>query len=256
MKSPLKIGFSSCFFHADPARSLFKGKTLLYLEQSLAHWVLSEGALVYLIPSVPSSGTLGLTDLVAAVDGVVLQGGSDVSPRNYNEQPLKPEWSGDFVRDQYEKALVQECLAMRKPIFGICRGAQLLNVALGGSLYQDIGTQVERSRVHRNWEVYDQIYHQIRIEPGSGLQKLYPNQKSGKVNTVHHQAIKELAKTLRAEAISEEDGIIEAVRYTGDSYAVALQWHPEFHDPKDATLLDARPILREFLSEARKSGGK
>ncbi len=250
MKKRFKIGLSSCFFHADPQRAIFKGKTLMYMEQSLANWVMSEDVLAYLVPA--PGGKISLPELVEEMDGIVLQGGSDVAPGSYGEKAIKPEWGGDAVRDAYEIALVKECLARKKPLLGICRGAQLLNVALGGTLYQDITHQVPHSRVHRNWEVYDQIFHNVRIEAGGGLAKLYPGKTSVKVNTVHHQAVKDLAKELKVEATSEEDGIVEAARYTGGSFALAVQWHPEFQDPSDASLLDGKPILREFLEEVRR----
>ena len=249
---PLVIGLSSCFFHADPTRPIFKGKTLIYLEQSAANWVMREGVLAYLVPPAPTEGPIQLRDLVAHLDGVVLQGGSDVCPKSYGEEALRPEWNGDWVRDQYEIQLVQECLAQKKPLLGICRGAQLLNVALGGTLYQDIGTQLPKARVHRNWDVYDQIFHDIRFSEGSSLSRLYAGTTTARVNTVHHQAVKDLGKQLRVEATSVEDGVVEAIRYTGDGFALALQWHPEFQDPKDQTLLDGRIVLREFLDAAKR----
>lgn len=253
MPTPIKIGFSSCFLHADPQRAIFKGKTLLYLEEKLAHWVMTEGALGLLLPSTPPSGGITARDLIAAIDGLILQGGADVAPETYGETPLSPFWKGDAVRDAHEIALVKECLAQKKPIFGICRGAQLLNVALGGTLYQDIQTQVPDSLVHRDWDIYDQNFHEARIDNDSGLSKLYPGVRTFRINTVHHQAIKDLAKGLRAEALCTDDDIIEFVRYLGPSYAVAAQWHPEWHDPEDKTLLDGKPILREFLDEVRKA---
>src|SRR5260221_11341194 len=124
-----KIGISACFFHPDPLRPIFKGKTLLYLEQSLSHWIMSEGAQPWLIPTPAPGSQVSLGGLIEGLDGLVLQGGSDVSPQSYGETPLKPEWSGDFVRDQYEIALVKEFRLQAKPVLGICLAAQLLNVA-------------------------------------------------------------------------------------------------------------------------------
>jgi putative glutamine amidotransferase len=252
----LKIGVSTCFFHADPTRPVFKGKTLIYAEQSITHWVMSQDALPFLVPP-PSAGShVTLRDLVAELDGLLLEGGSDVCPKSYGESPLKPEWNGDYVRDQYEQALMRECIAQGKPVLGICRGAQLINVACGGTLYQDIETQIPGSLNHRNWEIYDQNFHAIAIEPGSGLAKLYPGQSTAKINTVHHQAIKNLGKGLKIEARCPTDGVIEAVRLQStQDYVVAVQWHPEFQDPKDKSLLDGAPILADFLREtkARKS---
>ena len=170
----LRIGISSCFFPADNQRAIFKGKTLLYSAQPLSDWILSKGALAYQIPSLPQGSPIKMSDFVSDLDGLVLQGGSDVAPQSYGEVPLKPEWGGDFVRDQYEKELFNEFRTQKKPILGVCRGLQLINVALGGTLYQDITTQVEaartHNRVHRNWDIYDHF----RAGCMSGVASLNP----------------------------------------------------------------------------------
>ncbi len=250
----LKIGISSCFFHADPQRAVFKGKTLLYLEQSLSQWIMSGGALCYLIP--PPAGPVSLSEQVAEMDALVLQGGSDLAPKSYGETPLKPEWGGDPVRDVYEQALFREFLAQKKPVLGVCRGAQLINVAMGGTLYQDITEQVPGSHVHRDWSIYDKNFHQILIEKGSRLSRLFPGVTSAKVNTVHHQGIKDLGRGLAVEARSEGDGIIEAVRGTGETYVYAIQWHPEFQYADDQKHLDGSLILKDFLDEVRTLKGE
>jgi putative glutamine amidotransferase len=238
----LKIGLSACFFHPDPKRPIFKGKTLLYLEQSIAKWVMAEGALVYLIPSPAPDSPVTWADLVTPLDGLVLQGGSDVSPKSYGEKALKPEWEGDYVRDQYEIALVNEFRDQGKPVLGICRGAQLLNVAFGGTLYQDITTQVPGALEHRNWDVYDHNFHGLKLESEEVI----------RVNSVHHQAVKDLGEGLKAVAWSVPDGLVEAIRAEKGPYCFAVQWHPEFQDPKDTSLFDGRVFLREFLKAASK----
>lgn len=253
MSSPLAIGISSCFFHADPKRAIFKGKTLVYLEQSMGDWVMSEGAVAFMLP--PPTGKVSLTQMIQKIDGLVLQGGADVSPKSYGESPLRPEWEGDFIRDQYEIALIEECLKQDKPVLGICRGAQVLNVALGGTLYQDIDLQLENSFQHRNWDVYDQNFHEIRIQPESLLSQMYSGALKGRVNSVHHQGLSQLGKGLEVEAWSEPDDVIEAVRLRSDRYAFGVQWHPEFQfamNPNDPHLLDSRPIMQEFLNAVKK----
>jgi putative glutamine amidotransferase len=264
------IGISASFFHADPARALYKGKTLLYAEQSLFHWVMSGGALPVLIPTV--GGSLLVPDLVDQIDGLVLQGGSDMSPRSYGAEPLRPEWQGDAVRDAYEIELLQLCLKARKPVLGVCRGTQVLNVALGGTLYQDIELEHEHvdKRVHRLWEIYDQHAHDVAIEPGSWLQAWYGAER-GRVNSVHHQGIRKLGRHLVVEAVSIPDGIIEAVRYVppGEgpaAWAYGVQWHPEFMPPVApaapsaptsgplAPLLDAQVLLQAFLRAVKEPG--
>ena len=241
-----KIGVSACFFHADPQRPIFKGKTLLYMEQALSHWLMAEGEQAWMVPAPAPGSPVTLKDLVAELDGLVLQGGSDVSPQSYGEAALKPEWAGDYVRDQYEIALVQEFRAQGKPVLGICRGAQLLNVAFGGSLYQDIPTQVSGAPVHRNWEAYDQVFHSLSLR--GSLAKLYPGVSEAKVNSIHHQGIKALGAGLNVEAVSDQEGLVEAVRAQAGPYLLGVQWHPEFQDPADASLLDGKTFLRDFLS--------
>ncbi len=243
--------------HADPRRPVFKSKTLLYLEQSLAGWLMDGGALPLLLP--PAAGAFTPDEILADMDALVLQGGSDVAPPSYGEQPLRPEWSGDAVRDEYETALIHVALARGLPTLGICRGLQILNVALGGSLFQDIATQQAGAQVHRDYEQYDALMHDIRFEPGSLLQSAY-GREGGRVNTVHHQAIDRLAHGLRAEARSVPDGVIEAVRYharasTGVApFVYGVQWHPEFQDPADTSLLPTAPLRDLFLDAVRRSG--
>jgi putative glutamine amidotransferase len=254
--APLRIGISACFFHPDPDRPIFKGKTLLYLEQSMAHWVAAGGALPYLVPTMPSGGGgtsfAGIDDVVADLDGLLLHGGADVCPRTYGEEPLRPEWEGDEVRDRYEIDLVHRFRDAGKPVLGICRGAQVVNVAFGGTLYQDIAMQVDTERVHRSQELYDANRHEVDIEPGSGLAALYPGIDRAAVNSIHHQAVKDVGDGLAVEARSSDDGIVEALRLRGDNgWVVGVQWHPEFFDPDDETLLDTDPVRREFLDRAR-----
>ena len=255
---PLKIGVSPRFLHKVPPQLGFRGKTLQYLEQSIAHWLMTANALVFMIPSIEGGGLLRrgiirIADYVDALDGLVLQGGADVSPLTYGDTPLKPEWEGDRIRDMYEIDLLQEFVAAGKPVLGICRGLQLINVAFGGTLYQDIAAQHGNPIHHHNPEAYDQHFHEVKFMAGSGLEKLYQNVGSVRVNSIHHQAVKTLGKDLAAEALSVDDSLIEAIRWKGPSHVVGIQWHPEFHDPADPTLLDGNPLLLEFLAEAEKS---
>ena len=144
MSTRQRIGISACFFHPDPKRPIFTGKTLQYVEQSIVHWVQSAGALAVVIPSPEGPtkrGDVSLADYVELLEGLVLEGGSDMWPGSYGETPLRPEWTGDRIRDEYEIALLRAFVDTRKPVLGICRGMQVLNVAFGGTLYQDISTQ-------------------------------------------------------------------------------------------------------------------
>jgi putative glutamine amidotransferase len=234
----LKIGISACFFHADPNRPIFTGKTLQYVEQSIVHWVQSAGAITFVIPSPAGTtqrGDVQLAHYAELLDGLVLEGGSDMWPGSYGEQALRPEWNGDRVRDEYEIALAREFVAAGKPVLGICRGLQVLNVAFGGTLYQDIATQKPGALRHRDAKLYDRNFHVVEFEPGTRLASLYPRVTSAIVNSVHHQGINDLAPFMRVEARCPNDGLIEAIRYDNErgpvkSYVAAVQWHPEFHE--------------------------
>jgi len=251
----LKIGISACFFHPDPQRPVFKGMTLQYIEQNVAHWVMQRDAMALMIPS-PDGDTrraasrIAVTDYARELDALLLMGGSDVCPETYGEKALRPEWNGDRIRDDYEIALLRAFMAEKKPVLGVCRGAQVINVAFGGTLYQDIGTQVAGALNHRNWDIYHENTHATSIVAGTSLARLYPGKGLVKTNSVHHQAVKDLGRDLAVEAWSEPDHLVEALRWNGASYVFAVQWHPEFHDRADASIVDDTPILDDFLKHA------
>lgn len=249
--SRLRLGVSACFFHGDPQRAVFKGKTLLYAEESMLRWLMSEGVVPALLPR--AAGTVSVEDLVDGIDGLVLQGGSDMSPLNYDEEPVQPEWAGDAARDAYELELARVCVRRNKPILGVCRGLQLLNVCFGGSLYQDIETMHPQGMVHRNWDVYDQLFHEIALTPNGFLANVYGGPRTARVTSVHHQGIKRLGSDLLVEAVSTSDGIVEAIRLRGDdAFVLGVQWHPEFQDAADPALLPSSALLQGFLNEVRR----
>ncbi len=257
MKQRPKIGISACFFHPDAARPVFTGKTLQYVEQSIVHWVQSAGALALMIPSPEGDtkrGDVTLAEYASLLDGLVLHGGSDMWPGSYGEEPLKPEWTGDRVRDEYEIALLRAFIDADKPVLGVCRGLQVINVAFGGTLYQDLAMQHPQSLTHRDPKLYDQNFHEIEFVAGTDLARLYPGIQRGRVNSVHHQAVKKLADGFTVEATSTDDGLIEAMRWTGPSYMAAVQWHPEFLDWRSDQLLSGDPILQDFLGAAGARG--
>ena len=280
----LKIGISACFLHPDPQRNAFASKTLQYIEQSMAHWVMSGGALPVLVPAPPgeavrpepgAGGPNGTADVPAApasagaravgtslpqvaladyagwLDGLIVHGGADVWPGSYGEQPLQPQWSGDRLRDAYEIALVRAFCAAGKPVFGVCRGFQLLNVHFGGTLFQDIVTQHPEAREHREIGRYERHLHSIELVPGTRLAELYPGVTRATANSIHHQGLKDIAPGFTVEARCPDDGIVEAFRRHGPSYVAGVQWHPEFHDPEDTVTFDDGPMLQDFFAAAR-----
>ncbi|NUZ06590.1 gamma-glutamyl-gamma-aminobutyrate hydrolase family protein [Piscinibacter koreensis] len=253
-RRPLRIGITARLMHEPPPELGFRNKRLQYLEQSIAHWIIRHGALAFMVPAVDAESmrverVLPVESYVDALDGLVMQGGADVAPATYGQEPIDPRWPGDAVRDRYELALLRGFLDQRKPVIGICRGHQLLNVALGGTLHQDIGTQVPGAQAHVDSSLYDELYHEVTIVPGSTLDRLYPNERTLRVTSIHHQAIDRLGDGLVVEARSSSDGLVEAVAWTGKGYARGVQWHPEFHADK-ATLLASSPIMLDFLNAA------
>jgi len=253
----LRIGVSARIFHPEPGALGLRGKTLQYLEESIAHWVMSRDVLVFMIPTVGHQGMLHpsnirLRDYAKHLDGLLLQGGADVSPQTYAESTARPEWPGDRVRDMYELELLHEFVESGKPVLGVCRGCQLINVAFGGTLYQDIATDVPTAGVHVN-EQYDQHRHSITFPEGSTLASMFPGRSEAIVNSIHHQAVKSLGRDLSVEAVSAGDGLIEAVRYRRAPFVVGVQWHPEFHRAGGAELLDCTPLLDSFLRSARET---
>ncbi len=256
---PLLIGISTRVQYPDAATAALGGvftKTLHFLEQSVAHWVLSDDAIAVMIPavtrdSIVTRADLNLDDYAAVIDGLVLQGGADVAPESYGEVPLRPEWQGDRIRDRHEIELIDACMRAGKPIFGICRGLQMLNVRFGGTLFQDIATQQPGSRSHRDAARYDRHTHEIEIVPGTRLAQLCPGVTRATANSIHHQSIKDLAPDFVVEARCPQDGVIEAVRRRGPGYVAAVQWHPEFHDKAVPGQFDDTPLLQDFLQAAR-----
>lgn len=253
----LKIGVSARIFHPESGARGLQAKTLQYLEESIAQWVMSRDVLVFMIPTVNTNGMLHpskirLRDYAKHLDGLVLQGGADVAPQTYSQSATRPEWIGDSARDMYELELLHEFIEAGKPVLGICRGCQLINVAFGGTLYQDIATDVPEANPHVH-ETYDSHRHRIQFPTGSSLAALFSTHKAPLVNSIHHQAVRDLGRDLRIEAVSEGDNIVEAVRHTKSRFVMGLQWHPEFHRAGGAELLDCTPILDNFLRAARET---
>jgi putative glutamine amidotransferase len=245
-----RVGVSSCLAHPDPNRSYFRKKTLLYSEESMLAYVASGGAFPILVPR--PSPHLSLEEAVREIDGLVLHGGVDMAPESYGESPLDPRWSGDGERDAFEIALIHECHRQGVPVFGICRGMQVLNVALGGTLYQDLETQGASQITHRSEEQYDQLFHEVVFEPESHLAAVFGTQ-TGRINSVHHQGVKTLGDGLVVEGRAQEDGVIEAIRLNDPKkpWTLGVQWHPEFQDANDPKLLPRDPLLNTFMMQVR-----
>lgn len=188
--------------------------------------------------------------LLKECDGLVLSGGPDVDPSRYNVEERRGLClSIDADRDARELALIERARELMMPVLGICRGAQILNVAYGGTLYADLPTERPSDVEHRQVESVDAM-HPIAVEPGSILRRI-SRAMDGIVNSAHHQAVEHLAPLFTPSVISS-DGLIEAFEWGdaalgGKPFLLAVQWHPERLDYGNAFSL---PIAEHFIHEA------
>ncbi|MDO8461499.1 MAG: gamma-glutamyl-gamma-aminobutyrate hydrolase family protein [Deltaproteobacteria bacterium] len=247
----IKIGVTACFLYPDPNRPVFGPKTLSYLENEMADYLAHQGAMPVLIPDL---GEKKLKEFLAEIDGFVFPGGSDLAPESYREKPIQNgKWLGDPYRDAYELKILDAAIRQGKPVLGICRGCQLINVYFGGTLYQDISSQKEGTLVHRDAGEYDKVNHTIQFQSGGFLEKIYGRATPKMVNSVHHQGVKDLGKGLVVEAISPEDQLIEAVSYKDPKkFVVGVQWHPEFSETLKGKVLPPEPLYEAFLEVVKK----
>ena len=187
-----------------------------YAPSGFVNGVKTAGGLPLIIP-IGFSETA--TDYISMVDKILLIGGQNVDPGLYGEDNQASE--NDFLkaRDTFELALISEAVNQRKPIFSVCRGTQLMNVALGGSLYQDIENHWQNAPA-------DSLYHDMVVEKNSKLAEIYGT--STAINSFHHQSIKQLAQDLRIIGRDPKDGTVEAVESVNPKLRfLGVQWHPE-----------------------------
>jgi len=170
-----------------------------------------------------------LPSALDACDGVLLTGGPDVDPTEYGDADRHPTLELDATRDAYEIALARQALARDVPLFAICRGAQVLNVAAGGTLVQDIPSQHPTDLVHSRTEQRDAIAHEVTVRPNTCLSVLLaPDLDHGRmaVNSRHHQSVKRPAPGFVVSA-DAPDGVVEAIEKPAARFCVGVQWHPE-----------------------------
>lgn len=215
-------------------------------------WVMSQryvdvltasGAIPWVIPLLEGNEA-AVRRIYERLDGLFLPGGVDVDPAAYGE--LRSSLCGrtDPARDWTELLLVRWALADKKPVLAVCRGAQLVNVAVGGSLYQDVGTQHPEAIKHDHFPVggrrRDALAHEVHLAAGSRLRRLLGTDSLA-VNSMHHQGIARLAPGLVPVATSP-DGLIEGVETSNGHFLIGVQWHPEDLvdvDPRMKRLFDA-----------------
>ncbi|MGQ0649213.1 MAG: gamma-glutamyl-gamma-aminobutyrate hydrolase family protein, partial [Gemmatimonadaceae bacterium] len=190
-----------------------------------------------------------------ACDGVLIPGGVDVDPAHFNEDPHPKLGRIDGARDRVEIQLTRWSVADHKPLLGLCRGLQVINVTLGGTLYQDLEEQYPNAIKHDYFPTYgferDHLAHEVTLTRDSRLRHLMELDRIS-VNSMHHQGIKTLAPTLAASAVAP-DGLIEAVESTNEHFLVGVQWHPEVFEMTDP---HTRHVFHEFIAASQRFGGK
>ena len=224
-----------------------------------ASWVMSQryflaataaGAVPWMIPLLDSDAAT-LREIYDRLDGVLLPGGVDMDPCTFGEAKLPACGQIDPARDRVEMQLTRWAVEEGKPVLGLCRGLQVINVALGGSLYQDIASQMDGAIKHDYFPTAgsgygrDYLAHEVTLAAGSRLRAAL-GRPVVPVNSMHHQGIRDLAAPLVAAAVAP-DGLIEAVESPRDQFLVGVQWHPEVFEVTDPS---TRRLFEEFIAAA------
>lgn len=219
----------------------------LSLGESYIQAVLNAGGIPLAIP--PGLENAALETLFAHLDGILFTGGSDVDPTRFNGRPHPRVYGIEHGRDAVEIRLVQMAAERGKPFLGICRGIQVINVALGGTLFTDIGDQKENPLRHDYYPDIPRNYlaHPVMVQGASRLCGVLGGE-SFEVNSLHHQGIEQVAPVLKPVAYAP-DQLVEAVELPDHPFGLGVQWHPEW-------LQEHEPQRRLFRALIRASGGE
>jgi len=222
-------------------------KGVTYIKDGYCEGIIEAGGLAFLLPAV--AGEDLLDEAISRFDGFLISGGPDIDPAYYNEVNLPYNGSISPVRDQMEICIVKKAVLQGKPVFGICRGIQVMNVALGGTLYQDIQAQVKAENLLKHSQEAPKWFptHEIFIEKDSRVWNSFMRD-TVRVNSYHHQAVKDIAPGFKATSRSP-DGIIESLELENHVFAVGVQWHPELMWRKNADFLR---LFSDFVDSCKK----
>lgn len=207
--------------------------------------VLRAGGVPVILPLEIPAGAFA--QLLGRIDGLLLTGGADIAPALFGGIPHPRVYGVLESRDKMEIELVRLAAEQKKPFLGICRGIQVINVALGGTLYTDIGDQLPNPLKHDQFDGIPANFlaHEVSVEPGSRLSSVLGGTKFS-VNSLHHQGVERLAPGLKATACAP-DQLIEAVELADHPFGVGVQWHPEWlqdHEPQ-------RQLFQAFINAAQ-----
>ena len=242
MKKPI-VGISASMMYEEK-KELFLGDKYSCVAYSYVDAVYKSGGIPVTLPILKDVSAI--REQVKLLDGLVLSGGRDVDPHFYGEEPLEKLQAIFPERDVHEIALIKAAIDLKKPILAICRGMQILNVTYGGTLYQDISYAPGEHIKHSQIGLPYQATHSIKIDKHSTLFRMADKSEIERVNSFHHQALKQVAKGLKVVATAP-DGIIEAVESENENgmFVIGVQFHPEMMYDKSTF---ARGIFKKFIN--------
>lgn len=220
------------------------GRESLWMLPGYMELVKAAGGVPVMMPLTEKADNIEV--LLDLCDGFLITGGHDVDPACYGEEAMSECGELCPLRDRMERPLFLGAIERDKPVLGICRGLQFINVMLGGTLFQDIPAQRPSEVIHHQDPPYDSPSHPVELPSGTPLRELL-GRDTISVNSCHHQGIRDLAPALRSMAHAP-DGLVEAVWAADRRYVWAVQWHPEFSRLKDD---HSRHIFQSFVDAAR-----
>ena len=222
------------------------GQPTVLLMQSYINAVMQAGGIPVLIPSLIVEED-GWDTVYSRVDGILFSGGGDIGLEYSLGEPHPRIDEVDLARDSIELKMVRAAASDGKPFLGICRGCQVMNVALGGSLYTHLPDQLPNALDHSYpGNMRTVLVHEVKIEEGTYLAEIF-GEPILKVNSLHHQGLKEIARSLRVAGYAP-DGLVEAVELPDHPFGLAVQWHPEWLTDQEPT----KNLFRKFVDAAHK----
>lgn len=217
----------------------------LWMRQNYLNAVISNGGIPLILPLIDDESEI--SNLAEICDGFLFTGLTDVHPKIFGEETMQYCGEINEMRDNFEITLLKEVIKLDKPVFGICRGIQLINAALGGTLYQDIKSEVkEKPIMHYQHRPYDVGVHSVEIIKNTPLYDILKTDEI-MVDSMHHQAVKEIAPSLKCAAKSN-DNLAECLYMPGKKFFMAVQWHPEYMQNKGN---DNKKLIRAFIDSSK-----
>ena len=238
------VGITSDFSPGNPKASGKSREPTYFLRARYVEAIHDLGGIPCILPPTEDSTLQG--QLLGRIDGLLITGsGPDLDPRLYGEKNKARLNVMNCLRARFELAIARQAIRMDQPVLGICGGLQLINVALGGTLIQDIPTQIQGALSHQQKTASTKTWHRVKIKRGTRLYRIL-GREAVRVNSSHHQAPLRVAKGLIINAVAP-DGIIEGLEGSRYRFVIGVQWHPESLDRRDEA---GRKLFRAFIKEA------